>query len=364
MKLSEIIKELELWAPLSNQESYDNSGLLVGNMNQEITGALICLDSIESVVDEAIANGFNLIIAHHPIIFSGLKRLNGKNYIERTVIKAIKNDIAIYAIHTNLDNIRTGVNKKIADKIGLENTKILVPKEGKLFKLTVNTPKSEAENIRNQLFKSGAGNIGNYSECSFSIPGIGTFTGNSDSNPTIGERNKRQYEPEEKLEVIVEDWQLNKVFSEIKKAHIYEEIAYEIIPLKNQNQHVGAGMIGDLKEELNSESFFNLLKMNMKATSIRYTTPLNRPIKKVAVCGGSGSEFLPFAIAQGADVYVTSDYKYHQFFDADGKIMVADIGHFESEQFTIELISDFLREKFPKFAVRLTVTNTNPINYF
>jgi dinuclear metal center YbgI/SA1388 family protein len=364
MKLSEIIAELELWAPLSNQESYDNSGLLVGNMNQEITGALICLDSIESVVDEAIANGLNLIIAHHPIIFSGLKKLNGKNYIERTIIKAIKNDIAIYAIHTNLDNIRTGVNKKIADRIGLENTKILAPKEGKLFKLTVNVPKSEAENIRNQLFKSGAGNIGNYSECSFSIPGMGTFTGNADSNPTIGEKNKRQYEPEEKLEVIVEDWQLNKVFAELKKAHIYEEIAYEIIPLKNVNQNIGAGMIGDLKEELNSESFFNLLKMNMKATSIRYTTPLNRPIKKVAVCGGSGSEFLPFAIAQGADVYVTSDYKYHQFFDADGKIMVADIGHFESEQFTIELISDFLREKFPKFAVRLTVTNTNPINYF
>ncbi len=363
MQLKEIITALEQLAPPSYQESYDNSGLITGNGAMEITGALICLDSIESIIDEAIKKNCNLVIAHHPIVFSGLKKLNGNNYIERVIIKAIKNDIAIYAIHTNLDNVIEGVNAKICEKIGLKNCKILLPMANQLGKLVTYVPIAHADEIKQALFNAGAGNIGNYSECSFSSDGIGTYRGNDASKPFIGEKNKRHQENETRIEVIYPKNLENKIVAELKKSHPYEEVAYELAFLANNHQYLGAGMVGELETPLNAADFLNHLKKSMNASSIRFTEPLKDKITKVAVCGGSGSFLLPNAIRSGAQVFVSADFKYHQFFDADGKIMIADIGHFETEQFTNELIGAYMREKFPKFAVHLTELNTNPINY-
>jgi dinuclear metal center YbgI/SA1388 family protein len=363
MKLSDLITSLEELAPPSYQESYDNSGLITGNPEMEITGALICLDSIEAVLDEAIAKGCNLIVAHHPIVFSGLKRFTGKTYIERVLIKALKNDLAIYAIHTNLDNISNGVNAEIGRRLGLTNTSILQPMKGKLRKLSTFVPLSHVEIVREGLFASGAGNIGNYSACSFVSEGTGTFMGNEASNPVVGSKGVVHTEKEVKIEVVFEARLENAVLQKLHECHPYEEIAYFLHTLDNSYQNVGAGLIGTLEQGLSAREFLEQLKTKMKTPVVRYTSPVKELIRTVAVCGGSGSFLLPTAIAAKADVFVTADFKYHQFFDADGKIMIADIGHFESEQFTIDLLSVYLCEKFPKFAVHLTEINTNPINY-
>jgi dinuclear metal center YbgI/SA1388 family protein len=363
MQLKDIIQFLEEKAHPSLQESYDNSGLICGHPSMEITGAIICLDSTEEIIDEAIRHGYNLVIAHHPIVFSGLKKLNGKNYIERTIIKAIKNDIAIYAIHTNLDNIIHGVNAKIAEKIGLINCRILSPMKNKLLKLSTYVPHEHAEKVKEALFNAGAGHIGNYSECSFSTQGEGTFKGGDGSNPVYGEKNIRFKAQETKIEVILESHKQHQVLRALQEAHPYEEVAYEIISLVNNFQDTGAGMIGELIEEIDVQDFLKSLKTKMKTDCIRHTKLSSQSIKKVALCGGAGSFLLEDAKRAGADIFITSDFKYHQFFDADGSLVIADIGHYESEQFTIELLGDWLSEKFPTFALRLTENNTNPINY-
>lgn len=363
-KLSNIIEALERWAPPSLQETYDNSGLIIGHGDMTVTGALICLDSTEQIIDEAIANQCNLVIAHHPIIFSGLKKLNGKNYIERTIIKAIKNDIAIYAIHTNLDNIASGVNRKIAEKLGLTKLRILSPKNGILRQLVTYCPNKDAESVRTALFAAGAGAIGNYDECSFSNEGSGTFRGNEDSNPVIGQKNIRHTEPETRIEVVLESWKTGEVMKALRKAHPYEEIAYSIHSIDNQYKNIGSGMIGELDQPESPKDFLVRLKSAMQAGCVRHTRFIGESVKRIAVCGGSGSFLLQDAIRAGADVFVSADFKYHQFFDSDDRILVADIGHFESEQFTKDLIYDYLNGKFTTFALRLSRLNTNPINYF
>lgn len=363
MKLSAIIAALETLAPPDLQESYDNAGLITGNPEMDITGAVICLDSIEAIIDEAISKKCNLVVAHHPIVFSGLKKITGKNYIERVIIKAIKNDIAIYAIHTNLDNVMHGVNAKIAEKLGLKNVRILSEMSSSILKLGTYVPHSAAEKVTEALFAAGAGHIGNYSECSFKTEGTGTFKAGNGANPHIGEKNIRHYEPESRIEVILENRLKNKVMGALKAAHPYEEVAYDIQRLENNNQFTGAGMIGEIESAVPAEEFLKSLKISMKTECIRHTSHFGKTIKKVAVCGGAGSFLLGNAIAAGADIFITGDFKYHQFFDADDKIIIADIGHFESEQHTIELLGDWLREKFPTFAVHLTEINTNPINY-
>ena len=364
MKLKEIISVLENVAPSSLQEEYDNAGLLTGNDQMEITGALICLDSTEQVIDEAIQRKCNLVIAHHPIIFSGLKKINGKNYIERIIIKAIKHDIAIYAIHTNLDNVYAGVNKKICEKLGLINLRILAPSKGKLKKLVTFIPISHLESVRAAVFQTGAGHIGNYEECCFVSPGEGTFKANEGSNPFRGSIGIRHHEQESRLELIYESHQESAILSALKASHPYEEVAYDCYALTNSNQMIGSGMVGELPDSKPFEQFMFHLKSTMLTNCIRHTKPISSQVKKIAVCGGSGSFLLPQAIASDADVFVTSDFKYHQFFDADQRIVIADIGHYESEQFTGELLYDLLKEKFPTFAVRLTETNTNPVHYY
>jgi dinuclear metal center YbgI/SA1388 family protein len=364
MKLSEITNFLETLAPLNYQEDYDNAGLIVGNPNQEIDAALVSLDCTEQIVDEAIAKGCNLIISHHPIVFKGLKKLNGKNYVERVVLKAIKNDIALYAIHTNLDSVQNGVNAKICKRLGLGNAKILAPKSGILKKLVTFCEHKDAEQLREALFNSGAGDISNYKECSFNVEGTGTFKGNAQSNPTLGRAGVREYANETRIEVIFKVQDERRLLAALFENHPYEEVAYDIYTLENQLQSIGSGMLGDLSEALEGIDFLQKVKEQMQAKVIRHTALIDRPIRKVAVCGGSGSFLLKNAIAAGADAFVTADFKYHEFFDAEQKIVIVDIGHFESEQFTSNLLIDNIQEKFPNFAIRLTEHNTNPINYF
>jgi dinuclear metal center YbgI/SA1388 family protein len=363
MKIKDITNYLETIAPLEYQESYDNSGLLVGNANDDINSVLISLDVTEQVIDEAIEKKIDLIISHHPIIFVGLKKLNGNNYIERVIIKAIKNNIAIYSIHTNLDSVLGGVNSKICEWLGLINTKILSPVSDKLFKLTYFVPVEYSQSTREAVFEAGAGNIGNYYNCSYNLIGEGTFEAGENTNPFIGEKGELHTEKETRIEVVVPQHNLNKVIVALEKAHPYEEVAYDIYQIKNKNQQIGMGMIGELDTPIDEMEFLNKIKKTFSAKSIRYTKLLKKPIIKVAVCGGSGSSLLNKAIANNADIFISADFKYHQFFDADNKIIIADIGHFESEQVTKDLIYDLLIKKFPNFAVRKTEINSNPINY-
>ncbi len=364
MKIKEITNYLESVAPLHYQESYDNAGLLVGDANREIDAALITLDCTEEVVEEAIENNCNLIIAHHPIIFSGLKKITGQNYVERTIIKAIKNDIAIYAIHTNLDNIKTGVSAKIAEILGVENCKILSPKKDLLRQLAVYCPVSDTEKVKEALFQAGAGDIGNYDECSFSAKGEGTFRANEGCDPHIGNIGERHTEKEEKIEVIFLKYKENTIISALKQAHPYEQVAYQIYILDNIYENVGAGIVGELAQKVDTNRFLEMLKTKMQTDCIRHTKLVKNQIKRVAICGGSGSFLLSNAICEKADIFITADFKYHEFFDGENDIIIADIGHFESEQFTKDLIYDLLSKKFSKFAVRLSKVNTNPINYF
>ncbi|MCX6311888.1 MAG: Nif3-like dinuclear metal center hexameric protein [Bacteroidetes bacterium] len=363
MVLQEIISCLEKIAPPKFQEGYDNCGLITGNSKMQITGVLIALDCIESIVDEAIENKCNLIVAHHPIVFSGLKKINGKNYVERVIIKAIKNDIAIFAIHTNLDNVSNGVNARICEILGLKNCKILSPKKDLLRKFVTYCPAESAEKVRQALWKAGAGEIGNYNEVSFNLSGTGTFRGNENSNPVVGDKGILNREPEERIEIIYSVHQESEILKALRASHPYEEIAYELIPIENAWQNVGSGMIGELEKSMPIMEFLIQLKTSMNTDVIRYTPIEGKVVSKVAVCGGSGSFLLKDAISAEADVFVSGDFKYHQFFDTEGKIVVADIGHFESEQFTIDLLYDILKQKFPTFAIRKTGINTNPITY-
>ncbi len=363
MRLSEITNYLESIAPLNYQEDYDNSGLIVGDPNMEIRAALVALDCVETVVDEAIRTGCNLVITHHPIVFKGLKKINGKNYVERVILKAIKNNLALYAIHTNLDNIHTGVNARICEQLGLTGTKVLLPKAGLLKTLVTYCPNAQAEQLRSALFYAGAGHIGNYSETSFNAEGFGTYRGNENSNPFAGERGSRHQEGEVRIETVFPAQLERKIMLALFENHPYEEVAYGIYKLENKNEQIGSGMLGWLEYDMDAYDFLHLVKDKMQAKVVRHTAVLPKRIKKVAVCGGAGSFLLKEAIAAGADAFITADFKYHEFFDAEEKLIIADIGHFETEQFTSNLLLEIIQKKFTNFAIRLTEQNTNPINY-
>ncbi|MAY84725.1 MAG: Nif3-like dinuclear metal center hexameric protein [Flavobacteriales bacterium] len=363
MKAKQIIAQLEELAPPSLQESYDNSGIMCGNPDMEVKSALFSLDCTEEVVDEAIEKGVEMLICHHPLIFGSLKSISGKNEIERCLIKAIKADLMIYAIHTNLDNVINGVNAKIAEKIGLQNCSILRPMNAQLSKLVFFVPTKQAELVRNAIFEAGGGEIGNYSHCSFNSEGEGTFKANEAAEPFVGEKGKLHFEKEQKVEVIFPNYLQSKILSALISSHPYEEVAYDLYPLNNQWREVGSGMIGELDAPIPVMDFLKQLKKQLKCDCIRHTKIVKDKIQKVALCGGSGSFLLKDAIRNGADVFVSGDFKYHQFFEAENSIMIADVGHYESEQFTPELLKEFLQEKIPNFATYLTRTKTNPINY-
>ena len=364
MKIKEILSVLEAMAPLAYAEDFDNVGLLVGNADAEATGVLVCHDALEAVIEEAVAKKCNLVVCFHPILFSGLKKITGKNYVERAVIKAIKNDVAIYAVHTALDNHPQGVNKIFCDALGLSNTKILVPKQHFIQKLVTYTIPDNVEQVRNALFDAGAGKIGNYEDCSFNSKGIGTYMGNENSNPEIGERFEFVEGEEIKIEVTFEKHLQSKILKALFSNHVYEEIAYEIYELQNVHQNLGLGMIGELENPMKEADFLQMVKEKMQTGGIRHSQFLDRPIHKVAVLGGSGSFAIKNAIQAGADAFLTADLKYHQFYEAENKLLLADIGHFESERFTKNYIVDYLTKKISNFAIILSEENTNPVKYF
>ncbi|MCX2719264.1 Nif3-like dinuclear metal center hexameric protein [Lentiprolixibacter aurantiacus] len=364
MIIKEIIEVLESFAPLEYAEDFDNVGLLVGDPGKELSGVLIALDTLEAVVDEAISTDCNLIVSFHPIIFGGLKKLTGRNYVERVVIKAIQNNIAIYSMHTALDNHFDGVNARICEVLGLQNRQVLIPRKGSLKKLTTYVPLKDAEALRMSLFNAGAGHVGNYSHCSFSSSGTGSFKGESDSNPTLGERGKLHEEEEIQLHITYTRDLEQKVLKALFDSHPYEEVAYEVITLDNTYQRIGMGMVGELNSPMEEKEFLQFVKERMNCGGIRHSELLGKEVRKVAVLGGSGAFAIDAAKAAKADFLLTGDIKYHQFYQAEGKMVVADIGHYESEQFTKNLLAEYLTKKIPNFAVRLSEINTNPIKYF
>ncbi|TPE45794.1 Nif3-like dinuclear metal center hexameric protein [Pontibacter mangrovi] len=362
-KIKDITALLEQLAPLRYQESYDNAGLQTGDANAEVSGVLVTLDCTEEVLEEALAKGCNLVVAHHPVIFKGLKQLTGRSYVERTIIKAIQNNIAIYASHTNLDNVLHGVNTKIADKLGLRQQRILVTKPSTLMQLVTFVPVEQTDGVLAALHKAGAGNIGEYSACSFSVTGTGRFTPSEQANPAIGSANQAEQVQENRLELLFPAVLQGRIMAALKEAHPYEEVAHYLYNLENQNQEVGIGMIGELEQELSEEAFLSYLKEKMKLQGLRYTSIGNQKVKRVAVCGGAGSFLIKDALRQGADALVTGDVKYHEFFDAEGQLMIADIGHYESEVYTKEIFYDVISKSFPNFAVLISEVNTNPVRY-
>ncbi|MCK9618392.1 MAG: Nif3-like dinuclear metal center hexameric protein [Lentimicrobiaceae bacterium] len=363
MKLSEICKEIENIAPLSLQEHYDNSGLIIGNIGKNVNHVLICIDVTEAVIEEAIAENCDLIISHHPLIFSGLKKFNGETPTEKIVQKALIHNIAVYAAHTNLDNVSGGVNQILCKKLGLKNTRILSPKKNILRKLITFCPEMNANQVRKALFDAGAGNIGNYDACSFNSAGWGTFRANESANPFVGEVNQIHEEKEIKIEVIYPEFIENRLLKALIQNHPYEEVAYDIVPLANALSLAGAGMIGETEYDEKEYDFLMKVKNIVKTGMIRHSELLNKPVKKVAVCGGSGSFLIKEAIAADADVFISGDIKYHDFQQSEKRIVIADIGHFESEQFAKELLFNLLNKKNSTFAVRISTTETNPVNY-
>jgi len=363
MIVKEVTDILEELAPLAQAEDFDNVGLLVGDSKTEVTGILVTLDTLENVVDEAIANHCNLIVSFHPIIFSGLKKITGANYVERVVLKAIQNGIAIYSMHTALDNSPNGVNAKICEVLGIVNAKILIPQKGNIKKLTTYVPKVEAEKLKDSLFEAGAGNIGNYSNCSFTVDGTGSYMGGENSSPTKGEIGQLHFEEETQINVTFAAHNEGKILKSLFLNHPYEEVAYEVFSLENRDQNIGMGMVGKLREPMDEGDFLSFVKQKMIVSVVKHSQLLGKKVKKVAVLGGSGAFAISAAKAVGADIFITSDLKYHQFYEAEGEMVIADIGHYESEQFTKNLLVDYLTEKIPNFAIRLSDSNTNPIKY-
>jgi dinuclear metal center YbgI/SA1388 family protein len=363
MKISQIILELEEFAPPFLQESFDNSGLQVGDVSQNVKGLLLCLDVTEEVVDEAIELECNLIVSHHPLLFKPLKSLTGKNYIERSVIKACKNDIAIYACHTNLDNAAGGVNFRLAEKIGLQNLRVLSPKKDILLKLVTFVPDSKAEMVRNALFNSGAGYIGNYDSCSFNVSGEGTFRANENANPFVGEINEFHTEAETRIETVLPVYKKSAVLRALLATHPYEEPAFDFYPLDNEWKNVGSGVVGELPYPEDAESFLQKLKTIFRLDTLKHSPFTGKEISEVALCGGSGAFLIPDAIAYGADIFITGEAKYNDYYDAEKRILLAVIGHYESEILTKELFYDIITKKITNFAVHFSTVNTNPVNY-
>ncbi|WP_243348451.1 Nif3-like dinuclear metal center hexameric protein [Parabacteroides sp. FAFU027] len=362
-KIKEIISAIEEFAPLAFQESYDNSGVQVGDAGQEAKSALVCIDVTEAVVDEAITKGCNLIIAHHPLVFKDLRSLTGKDYIEKCLIKAIKNDIVIYAAHTNLDNAWGGVSFKMAEKLGLKNIKVLAPVDGKLLKLVTFVPVSHIDIIRNSLFTAGAGHIGNYDQCSYNSEGYGTFRAGEGANPFCGQQGEMHKESEVRLETIFPSHIKGNVIRALLSAHPYEEPAFDIIALENEWNQVGSGVIGELERAEDELSVLGKIKQVFEVSTVKYSPLQNKQVTNIAICGGSGSFLIIDALRAGADLFLTGEIKYHDFFNHRNSILLADIGHYESEQYTIELICEIIRKKFPTFAVHFTECKTNQINY-
>lgn len=362
-KIKEVIKLIETIAPLSRQENYDNSGLHAGDPEMEVKSVLIALDVTETVVDEAIEQGCNLIISHHPVIFKPLKSITPKSEPGRCLLKAIRHNIVLYAAHTNLDNVMGGVNSMIGRKLGLENLQILQPLTGALQKLVVFVPHAHAEEVREAMFTAGAGHIGQYDQCSYNLEGKGTFRALPGTQPFVGETGKMHSEPETRIEVICESHLLSTVVQAMVKAHPYEEVAWDAYSLTNEFPLAGSGMIGMFASPMQEVDFLAHVKQVFNAGCVKYSPLINRRVKKVAFCGGSGNFLISAAMKMGADVFITGELKYHDYFLAERKVLLVEAGHYETEQFTSQLLYEIVKEKFTTFATRISNIRTNPINY-
>jgi dinuclear metal center YbgI/SA1388 family protein len=364
VKLKEIIAAFEEHSPFSLQEGYDNSGIQYGNPDDEVSRGLICLDVTQEIIDEAISKKCDLVISHHPLIFGGIKSITGKHYVERILVKAIKNDIRIISVHTNLDSTSFGVNEIFARKIGLTDLRILDQRGGLLKKLVVFCPVEHAEQVRMAIFNAGGGQIGEYDSCSYNVEGLGSFRAGTAAIPFVGAKGEVHFEKEIRIETILPSWLQSKIVDAMIAAHPYEEVAYDLYPLENTFDKIGMGMIGVFEEPLSEVDFLQLLKQKLGTGCIRHSAFLGKSIKMVAICGGSGSFLRNKALAKGADAFVTADVKYHDFFDVQGKLLLADVGHYESEQFTKEILCEIVTEKFTNFALLISDQDTNPVSYF
>lgn len=363
MRISDITSAIEEFAPLSLQEGYDNSGMQIGDSCREATGVLLCVDVTEDIVDEAIENGINLIISHHPLIFKGIKRITGATDIERCIMKAAGNGIAVYSAHTNMDNADKGVSYRMAEKLGLENIAPLAPVAGKLMKITVFVPLSHSEAVRSALFAAGAGMIGNYDSCSYNMSGYGTFRAREGANPYCGEVGRLHREEEERIEAVFPSYKRTEVLRQLYKAHPYEEPAFDLLKLENPICTIGSGAIGELMYPMDEMDFLERIKSVFRCGMLKHSALTGRKIRRVAMCGGSGSFLIDEALKAEADVYITAEIGYHDYFRADGNILLVDAGHYETEQYTKDIFYDIITKKFPNFAVHYTKVGINPVNY-
>jgi dinuclear metal center YbgI/SA1388 family protein len=363
MKIAQITGELETFAPLALQDEFDNSGLQVGDVSQTARGILLCLDVTEEVIDEALELDCNLIISHHPLLFKPLKTLTGKTYIEKCVVKACKNDLVIYAAHTNLDNVWGGVNFRLAEKIGLQNIRILKPQKNGLLKLATFVPVEQADVVRNALYKAGAGNIGDYDSCSFNAAGDGTFRAKETANPFAGEIGELHTEKEVRIETVLPVHKKEAVLRALLISHPYEEPAYDFYPLVNSWERAGAGIVGELPAEEDEELFLQRIKSIFRLKCLKHSPFTGKKIREVALCGGSGAFLIPEAVNYGADAFLTGEARYNDYYDVENRILLAVLGHYESEHCTKEIFFDIISKKFPNFAVHFSNVDTNPVNY-
>ena len=361
--LGEFTRWLEELIPPAFQEQYDNSGLQVGDPDASINSVLLTVDVTSEVIAEAREHGCNLIISHHPLIFTPLKRIAGGSETELCVASAVRGGIAIYSAHTSFDNVSWGVSHILAEKIGLTKIRVLAPLKGKLSKLIAFVPVSHAARVREALFAAGAGHIGNYDRCSFNVPGDGTYRAGEGADPYAGQVGEDHSEPEIRIEAVMPSHLSSSCVRALLAAHPYEDVAYDIIALENEYHGAGAGAIGTLPATLTGIMLLERLKEVTGIPVIRYSGDTARTVKTIAVCGGSGSDLISVAARAGADAFVTGDIKYHAFAQAPHDMIVADIGHYESEKFSLELLHNLIKKKFPKFALRFSGIKTNPVNY-
>ena len=364
VRIKDLMNVLEQFAPFSIQEGYDNSGLQLGSPDKVVSQALICLDVTPSVVEEASARGCDIIISHHPVLFSGIKKLTGQHYTERVIIESIKKDIGILSVHTNIDSVLSGVNHKLAKLLGLQNLQVLDPVKGMLRKMVTFCPLKHVETVRSALFEAGAGHIGNYDSCSYNVEGYGTFRAGAMANPFVGKENELHEEPEVRVETIFPAYLEDKIVNALLTSHPYEEVAYDIYRLDNYFDQVGAGIQGSFESPVDEKDFLELLKEKLNIPCIKHSPFLGKDLQNIALCGGAGGFLLHKVLGSGLDAFITSEIKYNQFMDASGRILLMDAGHYETEQFTKELLADVIQKKITNFAVLISKVNTNPVCYY
>lgn len=364
MRCKDIFDRIERWAPREIAWERDNIGLQVGSADREVNKILLTLDLTEPALKKALEQNCSLIITHHPLIFNPLKKIDIQNNLKsRLIEKLIKNNITLYSAHTNLDYTKKGVSFILAEKLALKNLRFLSPIERTQSKIVVFTPSYSLEKVSDAIFSAGGGIIGEYSECSFRSNGKGTFRGSELSNPSIGIKKKKEIVDEIRLEVVADNWKINSVMHAIKKVHPYEEPAIDIYPLKNRGNY-GVGAVGELNKPMSAAYFLNYVLDKLKIRNFRYSGKSGGMISKIAVCGGAGSEYINDAVNAGADAFITADVRYHAFQEAEGKILLIDAGHYETEIFALDAVSRFLKKNFEDIEIIKFTKNVNPVIFY